>query len=79
MIEAFTISGPMPAHDTASAARANAIIAGLRLRADVTIPNGPILLIDDTTRTGWTLTVAATLLRAAGSGPVYPVVLHKLP
>jgi ATP-dependent DNA helicase RecQ len=79
MIDAFTISGPVPAHDTASAARANAIIAGLRLRNDVTIPDARILLIDDTTRTGWTLTVAATLLRAAGSGAVYPVVLHKLP
>ena len=28
-------------------------------------------------RSGFTLTVAAALLRQAGSGPVYPLVLHK--
>jgi ATP-dependent DNA helicase RecQ len=41
------------------------------------LPSGPVLLLDDTARTGWTLTVAAALLRGAGAGPVYPLVLHK--
>jgi ATP-dependent DNA helicase RecQ len=79
LIDAFTITGPAPEHDTASMKRANAIIAGLHLRNGVSIPEGPLLLIDDMSRTGWTLTVAAALLRSAGSGPVYPVVLHKRP
>jgi ATP-dependent DNA helicase RecQ len=34
-----------------------------------------VLLIDDLTDTGWTLTVVARLLRAAGAGAVYPFVL----
>ncbi|PZS15457.1 MAG: recombinase RecQ [Pseudonocardiales bacterium] len=34
-----------------------------------------ILLVDDCTDTGWTLTVVARLLRQAGSGQVYPFVL----
>ncbi|MFJ3901219.1 DEAD/DEAH box helicase [Streptomyces sp. NPDC090025] len=36
---------------------------------------GPVLLIDDSTDSGWTLAVAARLLRRAGSGPVLPLVL----
>jgi len=34
-----------------------------------------VLLVDDRTDTGWTLTEAARLLRDAGSGPVLPLVL----
>ncbi|MFJ5262173.1 RecQ family ATP-dependent DNA helicase [Streptomyces sp. NPDC088387] len=36
---------------------------------------GPVLLVDDFTDTGWTLAVAARLLRRAGSGEVLPLVL----
>ncbi|MFH8932553.1 RecQ family ATP-dependent DNA helicase [Streptomyces griseosporeus] len=36
---------------------------------------GPVLLVDDSTDSGWTLAVAARLLRRAGSGPVLPLVL----
>ena len=36
---------------------------------------GPVLLIDDVIDSGWSLTVAGTLLRAAGSGPVFPLAL----
>ncbi|HEV2886934.1 MAG TPA: DEAD/DEAH box helicase [Jatrophihabitans sp.] len=35
----------------------------------------PVLLVDDFCDTGWTITVVARLLRAAGAGPVYPFVL----
>ena len=48
-----------------------------RLSVTASMPPGPALLIDDTTRSGFTLTVAAYLLREAGAGPVYPLVLHK--
>jgi len=41
------------------------------------LPDGPVLLIDDITRSGFTLTASAALLREAGSGPVYPFALHK--
>jgi ATP-dependent DNA helicase RecQ len=36
---------------------------------------GPVLLVDDCTDSGWTLAVAARLLRRAGSGQVLPLVL----
>ncbi len=36
---------------------------------------GPVLLVDDYTDSGWTLAVAARLLRRAGSGEVLPLVL----
>jgi len=35
----------------------------------------PVLLIDDAIDSGWTLTIAAALLRKAGSGIVYPATL----
>ena len=41
------------------------------------VPSGPVLLLDDVTRSGFTLTVTAALLREAGAGPVYPLVLHR--
>ncbi|MEU6477812.1 RecQ family ATP-dependent DNA helicase [Streptomyces sp. NPDC047017] len=36
---------------------------------------GPVLLVDDCTETGWTLAVAARLLRRAGARAVLPLVL----
>jgi ATP-dependent DNA helicase RecQ len=36
---------------------------------------GPVLLVDDFTETGWTLAVAARLLRRAGATHVLPLVL----
>jgi ATP-dependent DNA helicase RecQ len=37
--------------------------------------DGPVLLIDDRIETGWTITVAAKLLRTAGAAGVLPLVL----
>jgi ATP-dependent DNA helicase RecQ len=34
-----------------------------------------VLLVDDYCDTGWTLTVVARMLRAAGAGQAYPFVL----
>lgn len=39
--------------------------------------DGPVLLVDDECDSRWTLTVANHLLRAAGSGPVLPLVLRS--
>jgi len=41
------------------------------------VPTGPVLVVDDTSSSGWTLTVIADLLCRAGAGPVYPVVLAR--
>ena len=55
----------------------SARLALTRLSIRGAVPTGPVLLLDDTMRSGFTLTVAAVLLREAGAGPVYPLVLHK--
>ncbi|HYP42023.1 MAG TPA: RecQ family ATP-dependent DNA helicase [Chloroflexia bacterium] len=39
------------------------------------VQDGPVLLLDDMVDSRWTFTVAAALLRQAGSGPVYPLAL----
>ena len=57
--------------------QARAALAGLRVTGPV--PQGPVLLVDDVTRSGWTVTVAAALLREAGAGPVLPLTLLREP
>jgi ATP-dependent DNA helicase RecQ len=79
LVDVFDISGPRPPTDTASGARVAALVKGLTLRPDVALPAGPVLLLDDTYRTGWTMTVAAALLRDAGATAVLPLVVHQLP
>ena len=39
------------------------------------IPKAPVLLLDDMVDSGWTMTVAAWLLRTTGSGKVWPLAL----
>jgi ATP-dependent DNA helicase RecQ len=63
--------------DDAATNAESAAIALRRLRIEGDVPLGPVLLIDDSLRSGFTLTVAAALLRESGAGPVYPLVLHK--
>ncbi len=42
---------------------------------EAAVPGGPCLLVDDMTDSGWTLTVAAALLRQAGCSAVFPLAL----
>lgn len=42
------------------------------------IPDAPVLLFDDMVDSAWTMTVAAALLLASGSGPVWPVALTTM-
>jgi ATP-dependent DNA helicase RecQ len=42
-------------------------------------PPGAVLLVDDEIGSGWTATVAAALLREAGTGAVYPLAVWKRP
>jgi ATP-dependent DNA helicase RecQ len=48
-----------------------------RVLPDGALPPGPVLLVDDTYDTGWTMTVAAALLRQSGAGAVLPFVLAR--
>ena len=43
------------------------------------LPVGPGLVIDDATRSGWTMAVVADGLRSAGSGLLLPFVLWRRP
>ncbi len=40
--------------------------------------SGPVFLVDDMVDSRWTCTIAAALLRTAGSGPVFPVALASI-
>jgi ATP-dependent DNA helicase RecQ len=42
---------------------------------DGALSDGPVLLVDDMVDSKWTMTVCAALLRANGSGEVWPLAL----
>jgi len=56
-----------------SSHKAGNVDGALQIQGDV--PTGPVLLVDDMVDSKWTLTVAAYLLTANGSGLVYPLAL----
>ncbi|MYV99827.1 RecQ family ATP-dependent DNA helicase [Streptomyces sp. SID3343] len=69
--------GPVPRSNSAQRLRslADAFVIPSELAARLAGLDGPVLLVDDRTDTGWTLTVAARLLRRAGADEVLPLVL----
>ncbi|HSV77967.1 MAG TPA: helicase-related protein, partial [Ramlibacter sp.] len=83
LVDALRLAGTtpdlMPGADLASGAKVAALIEALVLRPEVAVPAGPLLLIDARYRSGWSVTVAAALLREAGAAAVLPLVLHQLP
>jgi ATP-dependent DNA helicase RecQ len=62
-------------HPANSARRVAQLWPAMRLAADVSDVGGPVLLVDDQIDSGWTMTVAARLLRKAGVPAVLPFVL----
>jgi ATP-dependent DNA helicase RecQ len=58
-----------------SAQRVAAVRRRHDLVLDAPLADGPVLLLDDRVVTGWTLTLAARSLRAAGASDVLPLVL----
>jgi ATP-dependent DNA helicase RecQ len=79
LLDALYLAGPTPDADLASGAKVAALCEALQLRPEVALPAGPLLLIDARYRSGWSMTVAAALLREAGAAAVLPLVLHQLP
>ena len=65
---------PQEEFDNSAFQAANALQA-LHRCGDVA--QGPLLLVDTLTRSGWTLTVATVLLAEQGAGPVLPLVLQS--
>ncbi|MDH2391944.1 RecQ family ATP-dependent DNA helicase [Streptomyces sp. HNM0663] len=70
-------SGPPPRSNSAQRVRAlhEAFIVPQGLAGALAATDGPVLLVDDFSDTGWTLAVAARLLRRAGARGVFPLVL----
>jgi ATP-dependent DNA helicase RecQ len=79
LVDALRLKSPLPEDDAASGTKVAALLAALELRPGVKVPEGPLLLIDARLRSGWSVTVAAALLRDAGAAAVLPLVLHQLP
>ena len=72
-------AGQYPEHRSNSAQRLRALAASFtvpdELAAALAAAPGPVLLVDDSTDSGWTLAVGARLLRQAGAQQVLPLVL----
>ncbi|MEU4117397.1 RecQ family ATP-dependent DNA helicase [Kitasatospora sp. NPDC028055] len=74
-------AGGLPPHGARSnsAQRLHSLAGSLvlppELEQAVAAAGGPVLLVDDLVDSGWTVTVAARLLRRAGAGAVLPLVL----
>ncbi|HSR84857.1 MAG TPA: DEAD/DEAH box helicase [Streptosporangiaceae bacterium] len=73
-------SGPTPSGSRSNSAQRlravwDTIVVPDQVAAAVAALSGPVLLVDDLVDTGWTLTVAALQLRAAGAVDVLPLVL----
>jgi len=66
---------PAGGHGSNSAQRLRAVAGSFVLPPSFALDGSAVLLVDDRTDTGWTLTEAARLLRDGGSGPVLPLVL----
>ena len=78
LVDALAVSGPPPSADSSSSVRAKDLLYRTTLRDGVRF-DGPVLLVDDTIRTRWTLTVAGSLLAGAGATSVLPLAIHQLP
>ncbi|MEO7397010.1 MAG: RecQ family ATP-dependent DNA helicase [Ilumatobacteraceae bacterium] len=79
VVDALEVTGAAPPRETSSGSRVSALLDTMRTRHGIVVPDGPVLLVDDTYRTGWTMTVAASLLAQAGASSVLPLVIHQLP
>ena len=78
LVNALAVSGPPPTAEAASAVRARDLLARTSVRDGVSF-EGPVLLVDDTVRTRWTVTVASALLAEFGASQVMPLAVHLLP
>jgi len=70
----YTGAGPGPRRHN-SAQRVRTLWNALAVPGSVSDLAGPVLLVDDQADTGWTITIAAKLLREAGAPAVLPLVL----
>ena len=69
-------AGDRPAAHANSAQRLAAVWGAFE-EPGFAVPAGPVLLVDDVIDTGWTMTVAARLVRRAGASAVLPFALAQ--
>jgi ATP-dependent DNA helicase RecQ len=69
-------AGPRPAAHANSPQRLAAVWEAFE-EPGFPVPDGPVLLVDDVIDSGWTMTVAARLLRLAGARAVLPFALAQ--
>ncbi|CAB4960385.1 unannotated protein [freshwater metagenome] len=81
LVDALDIVGARSGGDPSAAARAREVESRIALRPGTaqSLAGAVVLLVDDTLRTGWTLTLSGALLRRAGAAAVHPFVLHQRP
>ncbi|MPY93495.1 MAG: DEAD/DEAH box helicase [Acidimicrobiia bacterium] len=77
VVAALDAVGPTPPSGVASGAPRRRVLDAVAPRGPAL--DGPVVLVDDTYRTGWTMTVAATVLGDLGATDVRPLVIHQLP
>ncbi|MET7452350.1 RecQ family ATP-dependent DNA helicase [Streptomyces sp. NPDC005574] len=73
--QADALSGPRSNSAQRLRALNGALVVPPSLREALQAADGPVLLVDDVTETGWTLAVAARLLLQSGAQGVLPLVL----
>ena len=78
LVDALEFTGPAPSHEVAASARAVQVEESLRPLLGVGL-SGPVLLVDDALRSGWTMAVGGALLREAGANAVLPLVALRRP
>lgn len=76
LLGTLTPAGPRPAEHANSAQRLAAVWGSFEEPA-FALPDGPVLLVDDVIDSGWTMTVAARLLRRTGASAVLPFALAQ--
>jgi ATP-dependent DNA helicase RecQ len=65
-----------PQAEMSNTAQQAANVAG-KFAVAPSVPDGPVLLVDDLIDSRWTVTTIAALLREAGAGPVLPLALAR--
>jgi ATP-dependent DNA helicase RecQ len=79
MLDVFSWTGGEAPTDTSSGPVVQQLERAIHVDHSLAVPDGPVMLCATTMRTGWSLTVAASLLHEAGSSAVMPMVIHRLP
>ncbi len=79
LVDPLSQSGPPPSSDQPSVAQVRARLERLSIEDSGQLGGAVVLLVDAQYRTGWGMTVAASLLRDAGARRVLPLAVHQLP